>query len=172
MRGFHLRDALVDVDAANPGLMSRFGGHAMAAGLTLRRDGFEEFRTAFEALGAERLGPEHFAERIFTDGELRSEDLTFDVAALLRDAGPWGQGFPEPLFEGTFKLVQQRIVGESHLRMKVTPERGGRPVDAIAFNRPAGDWHPGDRLRLAYRLDVNDYYATPSAQLIVEQIQP
>ena len=105
VRGFHLRDALVDVDAANPGLMSRFGGHAMAAGLTLRRDGFAEFRTAMEALGAERLGPEHFAERVFTDGELKSEDLTFEVAELLRDAGPWGQGFPEPLFEGTFRLI-------------------------------------------------------------------
>ena len=172
VRGFHLRDALVDVDAANPGLMSRYGGHAMAAGLTLRRDGFSEFRTAMEALGTERLGPEHFAERIFTDGELRSDDLTFEVAALLRDVGPWGQGFPEPLFEGTFRLIRQRLVADAHLRMKVAPVGGRDPVDAIAFNQQPGDWRPGDRLRFAYRLDVNEYYVTPSVQLIVEQIRP
>ena len=172
VRGFHLRDALVDVDAASPGLMSRFGGHAMAAGLTLRREGFEEFRAAMEALGAERLGPEHFSERIFTDGELRSDDLTVEVATLLRDAGPWGQGFPEPLFEGTFRLIRQRPVADAHLKMKVAPKGGGVPLDAIAFNREPGDWRPGDRLRFAYRLDVNDYHATPSVQLIVEHVQP
>ena len=172
VRGFHLRDALVDVDAAVPGLMSRFGGHAMAAGLTLRQDGFGEFRTAMGALGAERLGPEHFAERIFTDGELKSEDLTFEVAALLRDVGPWGQGFPEPLFEGTFKLIHQRIVGDSHLKMKVFPEAGRRPLDAIAFNLQPRGWHPGDRLRLAYRLDVNEYKGDLCVQLIVEHARP
>ena len=172
VRGFHLRDALVDVDAASPGLMSRFGGHAMAAGLTLRREGFDEFRAAMEALGAERLGPEHFSERIFTDGELRSDDLTVEVAALLRDAGPWGQGFPEPLFEGAFRLIRQQSVADAHLKMKVAPKGSGAPLDAIAFNREPGDWRPGDRLRFAYRLDVNDYYATPSVQLIVEHMQP
>ena len=172
VRGFHLRDALVDVDAANPGLMSRFGGHAMAAGLTLRRDGFAEFRTAMEALGAERLGPEHFAERVFTDGELKANDLTFEVAALLRDAGPWGQGFPEPLFEGTFRLIGQRVVAGAHLKMTVAAEGSRIKLDAIAFNRQPGDWRPGDRLRFAYRLDVNDYHVTPSVQLVVEHVRP
>ena len=172
VRGFHLRDALVDVDAANPGLIGRFGGHAMAAGLTLHRDGFAEFRAAMEALGAERLGPEHFAERIFTDGELRNGELSLEVATLLRDAGPWGQGFPEPLFEGTFRLIRQRVVGDAHLKMTVAAEGGASRLDAIAFNRQPGEWKPGDRLRLAYRLDVNDYYATPSVQLVVEHVRP
>ena len=172
VRGFHLRDALVDVDSANPGLMSRYGGHAMAAGLTLRRDGFAEFRTAMEALGTERLGPEHFAERIFTDGELQRDDLTFEVAALLRDVGPWGQGFPEPLFEGTFRLIGQRMVADAHLKMTVAAGGSRTRLDAIAFNQQPGDWRPGDRLRFAYRLDVNEYYVTPSVQLIVEQIRP
>ena len=172
VRGFHLRDALVDVDAANPGLIGRFGGHAMAAGLTLCRDGFADFRTAMEALGAERLGPEHFAERIFTDGELRKVELSLEVATLLRDAGPWGQGFPEPLFEGTFRLIRQRIVGDAHLKMSVAAEGGGSRLDAIAFNRQPGDWKPGDRLRFAYRLDVNEYYVTPSLQLVVEHVRP
>ena len=171
VRGFHLRDALVDVDAANPGLISRYGGHAMAAGLTLRSEGFGAFRSAMEALGARRLGPEHFAERIYTDGELRNADLTLEVAELLRDAGPWGQGFPEPLFEGTFRLIGQRAVGDGHLKMKVAPEGGRRALDAIAFRRQPGDWKPDARLRLAYRLDVNDYYDVPSEQLVVEHIQ-
>lgn len=170
--GFHLRDALVDVDAANPGLISRFGGHAMAAGLTLRRDGFTDFRAAMESLGAERLRPEHFAERIYTDGELKAGDLTFEVAALLRDAGPWGQGFPEPLFEGTFRLIRQKLLGGAHLKMTVAPAGSRSHVDAIAFNQPSGDWRRGDRLRFAYRLDVNDYFATPSVQLVVEHIRP
>ena len=172
VRGFHLRDALVDVDAANPGLMSRFGGHAMAAGLTLRRDGFAEFRTAMEALGADRLGPEHFAERVFTDGELKASDLTFEVAALLRDAGPWGQGFPEPLFEGTFRLIRQKVVADAHLKMTVAADGSRTHLDAIAFNRQPGDWRAGDRLRFAYRLDVNEYYVTPSVQLVVEHVRP
>ena len=172
VRGFHLRDALVDVDAANPGLIERFGGHAMAAGLTLRRDGFADFCTAMEALGAERLGPEHFAERVFTDGELQSGELSLEVATLLRDAGPWGQGFPEPLFEGTFKLLRQRVVGDAHLKMTLSAESGRTRLDAIAFNRQPGDWRPGDRLRLAYRLDINKYYVTPSLQLVVEHVRP
>ncbi len=172
VRGFHLRDALVDVDAANPGLIGRFGGHAMAAGLTLRRDGFADFRTAMESLGTERLGPEHFAERIFTDGELRTGELSLEVATLLRDAGPWGQGFPEPLFEGTFRLIRQRVVGDAHLKMTLAAEGDASRLDAIAFNRQSGEWKPGDRLRLAYRLDVNEYYVTPSLQLIVEHVRP
>ncbi|MDE0372381.1 MAG: single-stranded-DNA-specific exonuclease RecJ [Rhodospirillales bacterium] len=172
VRGFHLRDALVDVDAANPGLIGRFGGHAMAAGLTLHRDGFDDFRTAMEEFGAERLGPEHFAERIFTDGELRNGELSLEVATLLRDAGPWGQGFPEPLFEGTFRLIRQRVVGDAHLKMTVAAEGGASRLDAIAFNRQPGEWKPGDRLLLAYRLDVNEYYVTPSLQLIVEHVRP
>ena len=170
--GFHLRDALVDVDAANPGLISRFGGHAMAAGLTLQRDGFAEFRDAIEAVGNRRLEPEHLAEKVFTDGELDARDITLEVAELLRDAGPWGQGFPEPLFEGTFRLVGQRVVGGAHLRMRVAPEGGRHPVNAIAFRQAPGAWGPGDRLWLAYRLDVNEYRMNSEVQLVVEHIRP
>ena len=170
--GFHLRDALVDVDAANPGLISRFGGHAMAAGLALRRDGLDEFSTAIEAVGNRRLEPEHLAEKVFTDGELDAPDITLEVAELLRDAGPWGQGFPEPLFEGTFRLIGQREVGGAHLKMTVAAEGSRIRLEAIAFNRQPGDWQPGDRLRLAYRLDVNEYFVTPSLQLVVEHVRP
>ena len=170
--GFHLRDALVDVDAGNPGLIARFGGHAMAAGLTLHRDGFARFRAAMETLGGQRLRPEHLAERILTDGELEAGDLTLEVAALLRGAGPWGQGFPEPLFEGSFRLLGQRVLADAHLKMTVKPEGGENPVDAIAFHQLPGDWETGDRLRLTYRLDVNEFNAAPAVQLIVEDVRP
>ena len=170
--GFHLRDALADLDTANPGLISRFGGHAMAAGLTLDRNGLDQFRDAMESLGRERLGPEHLAERIFTDGELDASDVTLEVASLLRDVGPWGQGFPEPLFEGTFELLRQRVLRDEHLKMTVRAPDQDRPLDAVAFHQaPGRDWEDGDSLRLVYRLDVNDYFATPTVQLIVEHIE-
>jgi len=169
--GFHLRDALADVNAMHPGLISRFGGHAMAAGLTLDRDGFSRFRSAMEALGEERLGPEHLAERILTDGELDARDVTLEVASLLRNVGPWGQGFPEPLFEGSFELVRQRVLADAHLKMTVRGGGNDKPLDAIAFHLSPGDWNAGDSLRLVYRLDVNDYFATPAVQLIVEHVE-
>ena len=170
--GFHMRDAFADVDAANPGLIHRFGGHAMAAGLTLDAGAFPAFRAAIERLGAERLGPEQLAERIYTDGELRPRDMTVEVATLLRDAGPWGQGFPEPVFDGSFELVGQRVLGDAHLKMIVRPLGEDTRLDAIAFNQQAGEWRVGDPVRFVYRLDVNRYFATPGVQLVVEHIEP
>ena len=169
--GFHLRDALADVDAAHPGLIHRFGGHAMAAGLTLSLEGFDAFQAAMEGLGAQRLRPEHLAERILTDGELVAADFSVAVAALLRDAGPWGQGFPEPVFEGSFQLIKQRVLAEAHLKMALKASGGNQSLDAIAFNQAPGEWQIGDSLRLAYRLDVNDYFSTPAVQLVVDHIQ-
>jgi single-stranded-DNA-specific exonuclease len=169
--GFHLRDALADVDALNPGLITRFGGHAMAAGLSLDPEGLAAFQSAIERLGDERLGPEHLAQRILTDGELRVADLTVEVAALLRDAGPWGQGFPEPLFDGRFELLRQRVVGDKHLKMTVKLVAAEPHLEAIAFNQQPGGWHEGDILRLVYRLGLNDYFAGPPIQLVVEHIE-
>ncbi|HEY5622897.1 MAG TPA: single-stranded-DNA-specific exonuclease RecJ, partial [Gammaproteobacteria bacterium] len=169
--GFHLRDALAEIDAVSPGLIERFGGHAMAAGLTLEDDNLEAFRLAIEALGEARLGPEHLAQRILTDGELGAHELTVEVAESLRDAGPWGQAFPEPVFEGRFELVRQRIVGEKHLKMTLKLPDAQEKFDAIAFNRLPGDWLEGDVLRLVYRLAVNDYHYGPPVQLIIEHIE-
>ena len=169
--GFHLRDALADINAMHPGLITRFGGHAMAAGLSLDRAGFDAFRTAMERLGDERLGPEHLAQRILTDGELEGADLNREVAILLRDAGPWGQGFPEPLFEGNFELLRQRTVGSKHLKMGVKLVGAVSPLEAIAFNTQPGDWREGDTLKLVYRLNLNDYFAGPPIQLVVEHIE-
>jgi single-stranded-DNA-specific exonuclease len=169
--GFHLRDALADVNAAHPGLISRFGGHAMAAGLSLDRAGFDAFRVAMEHLGSERLGAEHLALRVLTDGELEAEDLNTEVAVLLRDAGPWGQGFPEPLFEGRFELLRQRVVGGKHLKMSVSLVGDDAGQEAIAFNMEPRDWREGDILKLVYRLGLNDYFAGPPIQLVVEHIE-
>ncbi len=170
--GFHLRDALAEIEAGTPGLIERFGGHAMAAGLTLSRDNLEPFRAAIETLGRARLGPDQLAQRILTDGELDANELTVEVAASLRDAGPWGQGFPEPLFEGCFELVKQRVVGEKHLKMTVKLPRSLKLFDAIAFNRQSDGWRAGDLLTLVYRLGLNNYHYGPPIQLVVEHIEP
>jgi single-stranded-DNA-specific exonuclease len=170
--GFHLRDALVTIDAQHPGLISRFGGHAMAAGLTLDPNGYSVFREAVKSLGEESLGPEDFDEKILTDGFLPGSDITVEVASLLHAIGPWGQGFSEPLFEGLFVLIGQRVLSDKHLKMTVKINRNENPLDAIAFNFSPGNWQVGDSLHFVYRLDVNNYYSSPRVQLIVEYIQP
>lgn len=168
--GFHVRDALAEVDAAHPGLIARFGGHAMAAGLTLAEANLEAFSAAVQRVADRHLSPDSLKGEIVTDGELRAEHLTVEVAELLRDAGPWGQGFPEPSFDGLFELIDRRIVGQAHLKMKVRERASGRTLGAIAFNHGDGDYAVGDLLHLVYRLAVDDYGSRPAAQLIVEHV--
>jgi single-stranded-DNA-specific exonuclease len=158
--GFHLRDALAEVDARNPGLITKYGGHAMAAGLTLPAAAFDRLRGALEGVADARLRADILAARILTDGELAPEEMSLAVARLLRDFGPWGQGFPEPCFDGCFELVESRILKDAHLRLKLRPSGGAATVvDAIAFNRSDCAWQPGTMLRVVYRLAVNDYRA-------------
>ncbi|NNC63196.1 MAG: single-stranded-DNA-specific exonuclease RecJ [Gammaproteobacteria bacterium] len=168
--GFHIRDALAEVDAAHPGLITRFGGHAMAAGLTLAEASLEAFSAAVQGVADRHLSPSLLKGEIVTDGELAAEHLTVEVAELLRNAGPWGQGFPEPSFDGVFELLDRRIVGQAHLKMQVRERASGRTLGAIAFNHGETDCAPGDVLRLVYRLAVDDYGPRPSAQLIVEHV--
>jgi single-stranded-DNA-specific exonuclease len=169
--GFHLRDALAAIDARHPGMLQRFGGHAMAAGLTLAASDFERFRDALESVARDRLDAESLAECVFTDGELQPAELNIETALVLRAAGPWGQGFPEPVFDGCFELLDYRILKEAHLKMTLRPRTGSAPIEAIAFNRPNCEWTDGDGLRLVYRLGVNDYFRQPKAQLVVEHIE-
>ena len=171
--GLHIRDALDAVAARHPGLLSKFGGHAMAAGLTLALDDFERFSAAFDEEVRRHLGPEDLRREILTDGTLSDTELNLELAQSLRDAGPWGQGFPEPLFDGEFELVSRRIVGEKHLKLVLRPPRSEQAIDAIAFNTVDDDW-PVEvaRVVLAYRLDVNEFNGRRSAQLLVEHIQP
>ncbi|MCU7904945.1 MAG: single-stranded-DNA-specific exonuclease RecJ [Candidatus Thiodiazotropha sp. (ex Epidulcina cf. delphinae)] len=170
INGLHMRDLLERIDTRFPGMILRFGGHAMAAGMSLSAEAFPRFKHAFEQQAAERLEPAMLEGVVLTDGELAPSDLNLTLAQVLRDGGPWGQGFPEPLFEGYFHLRRQRVVGESHLKLQLAADEGGWTIDAIAFNQPPVPDRT-NRVRLAYRLDVNDYRGLKSPQLIVEYIQ-
>ncbi len=171
--GIHIRDALANVNAANPGLITRFGGHAMAAGLSLAATDLDRFANFLEAeITAHWPAPE-LGMVLWSDGELNAEEISLDTAEQLRAAGPWGQSFPEPMFDGEFQIAGSRVVGEKHLKLSLANDNGGRPLDAIAFNQADGlDLKNGQRVRLAYRLDVNEYNGRRSVQLIVEQLDP
>ena len=170
--GIHIRDILDAVATRHPGLVTRFGGHAMAAGLTLPRAAYEEFSTAFVeevALHAQAVNLQAVLE---SDGELSANDFQLALATELRFAGPWGQHFPEPMFDGRFSVVSQRLVGEKHLKLVLTPAGSDVLLDAIAFNVDLALW-PDDSAELveiAYRLDVNEFRGQRSVQLIVEQL--
>lgn len=171
--GLHIRDALDAVAARHPGLLSKFGGHAMAAGLSLARERLPEFSAAFEQEVDRHLAPEDLRAVIVSDGELAADNLSLDFAELLREAGPWGQGFPEPVFDGVFELLQRRVVGEHHLKMLLRPAGSDAAIDAIAFNMTDADWAAGvERVRLAYRLDVNEYQGLRRPQLVVSYVAP
>lgn len=170
--GLHIRDLLDTIAARNPGMITRFGGHAMAAGLSLPRDQLDDFRQALESGAAALLDEAALQQKLLTDGDLTTDDLCMDTAQLLRNAGPWGQAFPEPLFDGEFLLVSQRLVGSNHLKLVVSPDEGRTVIDAIAFNIDTALWPDNScqRLRLAYRLDINEYRGQQQLQLMVEHL--
>ncbi|HCM63517.1 MAG TPA: single-stranded-DNA-specific exonuclease RecJ [Morganella sp. (in: Bacteria)] len=174
VQGLHLRDALERLDTLNPGMIPAFGGHAMAAGLSLPETCFPDFQEKFAALIGEMVDPAQLQGVIWSDGALAIQEMTLETAGLLREGGPWGQGFPEPLFDGHFRLLQQRIVGEKHLKVMVEPEGGGPLLDGIAFNVDVNYWPDNSvqRVRLAYKLDVNEFRGQRSAQLLIEHIWP
>ncbi len=172
--GIHMRDMLELVDTRNPGLISKFGGHAMAAGLSLPEANFAVFKLELDKVVAEKTEPELFQGFLMSDGEVAPGEFNLELAELLRHAGPWGQAFPEPLFDGKFKLLQQRLVGGKHLKMVLEPESGGEAIDAIAFNIDTKIWpNPLNRwVELGYKLDVNEYRGRRSLQLMVELLRP
>lgn len=170
--GVHMRDVLANVNAGHPGLIVRFGGHAMAAGLTLAAPDLDRFTRAVEEELVRHWPAPESALALWSDGELAEDELTLDTAAQLRDAGPWGQAFPEPLFDGKFRITGIRVVGEKHLKMTVAAPGVKKALDAIAFNQAdAVALGSGGVARLAYRLDVNEYNERRSMQLLVEQIE-
>ena len=164
--GLHIRDAIADCAARDPGLVGKFGGHAMAAGLSIKRQHLARFRSAFNQAVAARVSARDLAGIAVTDGELAARDLTVGNARLVGEYGPWGQGFDEPTFHGEFDVVAQRIVGERHLKLALKLD--GRVVDAIAFNQEP---IAGDRLRAVYRLGVNDYRDAETLQLNVQRLE-
>ena len=170
--GFHIRDALDAVAARHPGLISKFGGHAMAAGLSLPEANFGAFSAAFDAEVRRQLCEDDLTGRLLTDGQLSIQEFHLELAKALRNAGPWGQHFPEPVFHGVFQLVQQRLVGEKHLKMVLKSECGSLTLDGIAFNIDRELW-PNPTVRwadLAYKLDVNEFRGRESVQLLVAHI--
>ncbi len=169
--GFHVRDALAALDAAHPGLIERFGGHAMAAGLSLPGAHLDAFREAWHAHAAAHLDPALLQAELLTDGELLPQEFDRAHAELLRDAGPWGQGFPEPLFDGEFEVLDARAVGGRHLKLVLRHPGLREPLQAIRFGGWTGERTPG-RVRLAYRLAPDDYRGGQAVQLLVEALQP
>jgi single-stranded-DNA-specific exonuclease len=173
--GLHIRDLLDEIATKHPELMTKFGGHAMAAGLTLNKDKLSEFAKAFDATVKQHISEENLMGEVLSDGELTSLDLSLELAEHLRIGGPWGQHFPEPLFDGKFKVVQQRLLGGAHLKLTLSlPEQPYQWLDAIAFNVDDTAW-PNPQcqyIHATYRLDVNEYQDTRKLQLIVEHFEP
>ena len=174
IQGIHIRDILDAVATRHPGLIHKFGGHAMAAGLTIGRDDYPQFARAFVEEVGRHAEDVHLQAVIESDGELDPEDFQLELATELRFAGPWGQHFPEPVFDGHFRVVSQRLVGEKHLKLVLSPPGGGQLLDAIAFNIDPDRWpdEQVEEVELAYRLDVNEFRGQRSVQLMVEHIRP
>lgn len=174
IKGLHIRDALDSIASRSPHLLSKFGGHAMAAGMSLEKQHYPAFAEAFDKEVRRQLSADDLQAVVLSDGDLAVEDLSLTTAEVLRDAGPWGQHFPEPLFDGEFWLQQQRIVGEKHLKMVVSVDRKGQHIsDAIAFNIDIAQWpnNAVKKVRLVYKLDVNEFRGQRSLQLLVDYIE-
>ena len=171
--GLHIRDVLAVVDARHPGMMKKFGGHAMAAGMTLSQGDLDAFSGAFDRAVRDTLRSEDLEAAITTDGPLSPDELHLDTATLLKRAGPWGQHFPEPLFDGNFRVVSQRIVGENHLKLVLQPEEGGAIIDGIAFNTgPEVPDYTKTGARVVYKPDANTFRGRTNLQLLVDYLEP
>lgn len=169
----HLRDLLDSITTRTPGLIKKFGGHAMAAGVVINEQDFDEFRRCFEAECLARLSADELRGVIHTDGELQATDINLSLAASVQNGGPWGNGFPEPVFDGLFQLSARRIVADRHLKMTLALPGNPRKIDAIAFFTSDDDWPKEvNQVQLAYRLDINEYNGRRTEQLIVEFVEP
>ncbi|WP_333676624.1 single-stranded-DNA-specific exonuclease RecJ [Dyella sp.] len=169
--GFHIRDALAVVDARHPGLIERFGGHAMAAGLSLPARHYPRFAEAFDAVAREWLSEEQLQAILYTDGEMPAGMFTLEMARMLRYAGPWGQAFPEPVFENRFECFSWKPMGERHLRLSLRDPRDDVVHDAVMFNAYEGK-PPPSTMRAAYELTINDWQGRESPRLLLRYMEP
>ncbi|MFT5295575.1 MAG: single-stranded-DNA-specific exonuclease [Colwellia sp.] len=169
--GLHIRDLLEHIDTQHPNIIIKFGGHAMAAGLSILENDFVKFQHLFNQYAEQWLSSDDLKGTLSSDGELPTQEMTLGFAQLLRDSGPWGQNFIEPLFDGDFKLIQQRIVGQKHLKLVV--EKAGQVFDAIVFNVDLNRWpdHKAQQVHLAYRLDINEFRGKQTVQFMVEYLE-
>ena len=169
----HMRDTLEAIAVRQPGLIEKFGGHAMAAGLALKRPQFDAFTQAFDEEVRRRLCSEDLADVVHSDGALPEGDLSLEFASLLREAGPWGQAFPEPVFDGAFRVRAQRRLKGGHLKLELEVSKSGTCIDAIAFSRRDRQWVlPSEWVYIAYRLEANRYRGVVRPCLLVEHLEP
>lgn len=169
--GFHIRDALAHIDALHPGLISRFGGHAMAAGLSLPAEHLPDFRAAFQALARAWIEPESLQGVLWSDGALAEHEIDRDTALLLQAAGPWGQGFPPPLFDNAFRVLEWRVLKERHLKLQLALPGSNRAIEAIQFGGYAGR-PPPERIHAVYELQTNDWRERRGVQCLIRHLEP
>lgn len=169
IKGLHIRDVLDAIASQHPNLITKFGGHAMAAGLSLPLANYAKFSELFDLEVKKHLTEADLRNDVLSDGELELADFNLATAELLQAAGPWGQNFPEPLFDGEFQIISQRLVGNKHLKMVLGLPNQSH-IDAIAFNINVEAWpnHRCEKIRAAYRLDINEYMGRQSLQLLIE----
>lgn len=173
VKGIHIRDVLDTVANRNPGLIEKFGGHAMAAGLSLREDLLPEFRELFDATVTQFMPEENWGQVLISDGELGSDDFNISLAQTIANFGPWGQGFPEPVFDGKFRLVESKIVAEKHLKLQLQLHNQAKTVEAIAFNTTGSHWPDSvEMVNTLYRLDINEFAGRRRLQLVIDFIEP
>ncbi len=173
INGVHIRDVLDTIASRHPDVVNKFGGHAMAAGLTIRESDFEQFEKLFDEITGLFMADIDNHGHIITDGELAENELSFELAELISASGPWGQGFPEPLFDGQFEIVSSRIVGEKHLKLQLRRPGSAQTIEAIAFNMTDRAWPTGTRqVQVLYRLDINEYAGRRQLQLVIQQAAP
>jgi single-stranded-DNA-specific exonuclease len=174
IHGLHIRDLLETIATREEGLIDKFGGHAMAAGLSLKRSKLDQFTKIYEREIEAALSTMDLDESILTDGELGVDEINLQLSEMLRSGGPWGMGFPEPLFHGRFRVTESRVVGEKHLKMTLSPEGSGKTVSGICFNLVSpGDQPPQlNMIRAIYRLDTNQFRGRQTLQLIIQSVEP
>jgi single-stranded-DNA-specific exonuclease len=170
--GLHIRDLLVRLDATHPNLLAKFGGHAMAAGFSLRAENLEKFKAALLSTAQEMTEGRDWSHVLWTDGELAADEFTMELAEQLRQTTPWGQGFPEPLFDGQFEVIDARVVGDTHAKLRLQPVGGEQQIDGICFGYlNSHESLPSGVIRAAYRLDVNEFRDRLSLQLMIQHIE-
>ena len=171
--GLHIKDVFDEIATLHPELILTFGGHAMAAGLTIKESQYSNFSNIFNKYANQYISSDRLVDEYLTDGELSDEDFTVPLAQAIQDAGPWGQSFPEPTFAGQFKILDKRVVGENHLKLKLQSRDNSATLDAIAFNMTDTNWPPEtQQIVSTYRLGINDFQGNTQVQLFLEHIEP
>lgn len=172
INGLNIRDVLAAIDKDYPDLIIKFGGHAMAAGLSIKQSKFTDFQQAFVREVGRHIDMSMCSGDLYSDFSLTADDLNLELATILRESGPWGSYFPEPKFDNLFEIIDQRIVGQNHLKLTLALASGSAPIDAIFFNVDLDKW-PNFRckhIHALYKLDINTYQGVSKLQLMIESI--